>query len=98
MHTKIKLDKNIPKIRKKAIILHISSPASHETVAAHPISKGIVRNVTYEKNIVTHINESSTSNVNIFITHKSAYFYRIIDMFLLVIINYHTTCFPRIPI
>lgn len=47
IQTKIKLDKNTPKIRKNAIILHILSPASQETVAAHPISKGIVRNVTY---------------------------------------------------
>lgn len=46
MHTRMKLDKNIPKTRKKAIILHISSPASHETVMAQPISKGIVKNVT----------------------------------------------------
>lgn len=36
-----------PNIRKNAIIRHIASPASQDTVTAHPISSGIIRNVTY---------------------------------------------------
>lgn len=59
----MKLDKKTPKTRKKAIILHISSPASHDTVAAHPISRGIVRNVTYIKNYFEVINAAIESSM-----------------------------------
>jgi len=35
-----------PNVLKKAIMRHIASPASQDTVIAHPISNGIIRNVT----------------------------------------------------
>jgi hypothetical protein len=35
-----------PKIRKNEKIRQRASPAVHITVAAHPISKGIIRKVT----------------------------------------------------
>ena len=36
-----------PNVLKKAIMRHIASPASQDTVLAHPISNGIIRNVTW---------------------------------------------------
>lgn len=36
-----------PNVLKKAIIRHIASPASHDTVIDHPISSGIIKNVTW---------------------------------------------------
>lgn len=46
MHTRMKDDKYRPNILKKAIIRHIASPALQETVAAQPISSGIIKKVT----------------------------------------------------
>lgn len=48
MQTRTNEDKKSPKVRKKAKILQAISPAIHCTVAAHPISTGIKRNVTWE--------------------------------------------------
>lgn len=39
-----------PNILKNAIMRHMTSPASQDTVIAHPISSGIIRNVTYNVN------------------------------------------------
>ena len=46
MHTITKLDRYNPKILKKDMILQAVSPAFQDTVAFHPISRGIMRNVT----------------------------------------------------
>lgn len=47
MQTSTKLDRCNPNVRKNAIKRHMISPALHWTVAAHPISSGIIKNVTY---------------------------------------------------
>jgi hypothetical protein len=39
-------ERNSPKILKKLKILQKTSPAVHITVAAQPISRGIIRKVT----------------------------------------------------
>lgn len=46
MQTSTKLDKYRPNVRKNDIKRHIKSPAIHSTVYAHPISNGIIKNVT----------------------------------------------------
>lgn len=46
MHMRIFPDRKRPKILKKEKIRHKVSPAVHMTVAAQPISSGIIRNVT----------------------------------------------------
>jgi len=46
MQTITKDERYKPNILKKAIIRHIASPASHDTVIDHPISSGIIKNVT----------------------------------------------------
>lgn len=46
MQTITKDERYRPNTLKKAIIRHIASPASHDTVIDHPISNGIIRNVT----------------------------------------------------
>lgn len=67
MQTRMKLDKNSPKTRKKAMIRHISSPAFQETVAAQPISKGIMRNVTYNSQ------EEQTKNTVLTVEYGKCY-------------------------
>ena len=46
MHTNTLLERNIPKILKKEKNRQKKSPACHITVADHPISSGIIINVT----------------------------------------------------
>ncbi len=46
MHMTTLLERKRPKIRKKEKILQRKSPARHDTVAAQPISSGIIRKVT----------------------------------------------------
>lgn len=46
MQTSTKLERYNPKVRKKDMRRHIKSPAFHSTVKAHPISNGIMINVT----------------------------------------------------
>lgn len=49
MHTRMKLDRKSPKILKKDMTLHIISPAVHITVIDQAISRGIMRNVTWNE-------------------------------------------------
>ena len=46
MQTTMLLERKRPKILTKEQSLHIKSPAHHDTVMAHAISNGIIKNVT----------------------------------------------------
>ena len=54
MHINTLLERNKPKILKNEKNRHMKSPACHITVADHPISKGIIINVTCNKKYKTH--------------------------------------------
>lgn len=56
IHTRTKLDRYNPNVRKKAMIRHKASPAFQDTVYAQPISIGIIRNVTSRSAIAKCIN------------------------------------------
>lgn len=71
MQTRIKLDKYSPNIRKKAIILHIASPAFHSTVEAQAISKGIIRNVTWNERRKTVFYKKKPSIVSIYLNENA---------------------------
>ena len=49
MQMRMLLDRKSPKILRNMKTLHNTSPAVHITVAAQPISSGIIRKVTCEK-------------------------------------------------
>lgn len=59
MHTRTKLDRYNPNVRKNDIIRHIKSPATQETVIDQPISSGIIRNVTSKSAIAKWVSIAS---------------------------------------
>lgn len=60
MQTNTKLERYNPNVRKNDIVRHIKSPASQETVRAHPISNGIMMNVTSKSAMAKCVNIVST--------------------------------------
>lgn len=46
MQTRTELERYSPNVRKNDMRRHMKSPASHDTVAAQPISNGIMSNAT----------------------------------------------------
>lgn len=59
MQTSTKLDRYNPNVRKNDIKRHIKSPAFHDTVYAHQISSGIIRNVTNKSAIAKCVSIAS---------------------------------------
>jgi hypothetical protein len=57
MHISMKQDRYNPKVLANAINRHITSPARHHTVAAQPMSMGIIRKITWKlEHIQRYIN------------------------------------------
>ena len=50
MQTTMLEERKRPKMRKKEQSLQRRSPAHHDTVIAHAISSGIIKNVTFVQN------------------------------------------------
>lgn len=67
MQIMIKDDRYRPNILKKAMMRHIASPACQDTVAAHAISSGIIKNVTCPKQ---HIKLNRTFVCFLFVKFK----------------------------